>query len=104
MAAARNGRSSGRPFPHPNTNKREMNMPSKMALIAAMAVLICASPARADSVDGNPTHPADRHVPSSVRGSLSILFEDVGAAGPLDSCTSEVGQARTDSCSARGRF
>ena len=104
MAAARNGRSSGRPFPHPNTNKRDMNMLAKMTLIAAMAVLICASPARADSVDGNPTHRADRHVPSSVRGSASILFEDLGAAGPLDSCTSEDGKARTDSCGAQGSF
>jgi hypothetical protein len=76
-------------------------MLAKITLVAALAVMICAAPARADSVDGNPTHPDDRHVPSSVRGSPSILFEN--ALGPIDSCSNE-GAASTGSCGAEGRF
>jgi len=76
-------------------------MLAKITLAAAMAVLICAASAQADSVDGKPTLGADRHVPASVRGSPSILFEDVGALGPLDSCMSGDG---TGSCGAAGRF
>jgi hypothetical protein len=77
---------------------------AKITLIAALAVFVCAAPARADSVDGNPTHPDDRHVPASVRGSPSILFEEVGALGPVDSCASGGGYGRADSCGAEGRF
>jgi hypothetical protein len=73
-----------------------MNMRAKITLVAAIAVLAFAAPARADSVDGKPMHPDDRYVPASVRGSPSILFEDVGALGPLD--------CRTASCGAQGRF
>ena len=76
-------------------------MLAKITLVAAIAVLICAASAQADSVDGKPTLGADRHVPASVRGSPSILFEDVGALGPLDSCMSGDG---TGSCGAAGRF
>jgi len=74
-------------------------MLAKLILAAAMAVLICAAPARADSVDGNPTHPADRNVPASVRGSPAILFENV--LGPLDACNSDDGSG---SCGAQGKF
>ena len=76
-------------------------MLAKITLVAAIAVLAFAAPAQADSVDGKPTLGADRHVPASVRGSPSILFEDVGALGPLDSCMSGDG---TGSCGAAGRF
>ena len=79
-------------------------MLAKITLVAAMAVLVCVGSAQADSVDGNPTHPADRHVPASVRGSPAILFEDVGALGPLDSCMSDDAYGRTGSCGAEGRF
>jgi hypothetical protein len=74
-------------------------MRAKITVIAAMAILICAAPARADSVDGNPTHPDDRHVPASVRGSPSILFES--ARGPLDACDSD---DSAGSCGAQGKF
>jgi hypothetical protein len=73
-------------------------MLAKMTLAAVMAVLVCAAPARADSVDGKPTYPTDRHVPASVRGSPSILFEDRGALGPLDACASDDGYGRTGAC------
>jgi hypothetical protein len=75
-------------------------MLAKIALAAAMAALVCAASAQADSIDGKPTPGADRHVPASVRGSPSILFEDVGALGPVDSCMSDGG----GSCGAQGRF
>jgi hypothetical protein len=78
-----------------------MNMLAKVTLAAAIAVLVCAASAQADSIDGKPTPGVDRHVPASVRGSPSILFEDVGALGPLDSCMSGDG---TGSCGAHGRF
>ena len=81
MAAARNGRSSGRPFPHPAANNGRTSVFARITLITAMATFICAASARADSVDGKPTHPDDRHVPASVRGSPSILFEDIYVRG-----------------------
>ena len=74
-------------------------MLAKITLAAAMAVLVCAASAQADSIDGKPTLGADRHVPASVRGSPSILFEDVGALGPVDTCMSD-----GRSCGAEGRF
>ena len=100
---------AGRPVfgpavPAPRDRQREMNMLAKITLIAALAVLVCTASARADSVDGKPTHPDDRHVPASVRGSPSIIFEDVGALGPVDSCASGGGYGRTDSCGATGKF
>jgi hypothetical protein len=78
-----------------------MNVRAKIALVAAMTVLLCAASAQADSVDGRPTHPADRNVPASVRGSAAILFED--ARGPLDSCSDD-GSGRAGACGAEGRF
>ena len=77
-------------------------MLAKITLVAAITVLVCTAPARADSVDGKPTHPDDRHIPASVRGSPSILFEDFGGSGPVDSCASGGGYGRTDSCGAGG--
>jgi hypothetical protein len=74
-------------------------MLAKITLAAAMAVLACISSAQADSIDGKPTLGADRHVPASVRGSPSILFEDIGALGPVDTCMSD-----GRSCGAEGRF
>ena len=79
-------------------------MLAKITLITALAILVCAASARADSVDGKPTNPDDRHVPASVRGSSSIIFEDVGALGPVDSCASGGGYGLADSCSTQGRF
>ena len=76
-------------------------MLTKITLVAAIGVLICAASAQADSVDGKPTLGSDRYVPASVRGSPSILFEDVGALGPLDSCISGDGSG---ACGAAGRF
>ena len=77
---------------------------AKITLAAAMAVLVCAASAQADSIDGKPTLGADRHVPASVRGSPSILFEDFGALGPLDSCMNDDGSGRAGSCGAHARF
>ena len=94
----------GPAVPAARDKQREINMLAKITLIAALAVLVCAASARADSVDGKPTHADDRHVPASVRGSPSILFEDVGALGPVDACASGAGYGRTDSCGAEGRF
>jgi hypothetical protein len=104
---ARHGRSEERPVfgpavPALRGKQREMNMLAKVTLIAAMAIPVCTASARADTVDGKPTHDADRHVPASVRGSPSILLEDIGALGPLDSCAS--GDGRANSCVAQGRF
>ena len=79
-------------------------MLAKITFVAAITVLACVASARADSVDGKPTHPDDRHVSASVRGSPSILFEDVGALGPRDSCASNGGSGLTDSCGAEGKF
>ena len=76
----------------------------KITFVAAMAVFLCAASAQADSVDGNPTHPADRRVPSSVRGSSSVLFEDIGPLGSVDSCMSDDGNARTGACGPDGIF
>jgi hypothetical protein len=73
---------------------------AKITLAAALTVLLCAASAQADSVDGKPTHPADRRVPASVRGSAAILFED--ARGPLDSCSDD--GSGPGSCGAEGRF
>ncbi len=79
-------------------------MLAKVTPIAAMAILVCTASARADSVDGKPTHDAARHVPASARGSPSILLEDIGARGPLGSCASGENYARTGSCGAEGRL
>lgn len=49
-----------------------------LALIAALAVGGAAT-ARADSVDGKPTHRTDRYLPAGERGSPAILFEGGGA-------------------------
>ena len=76
-------------------------MLAKITLAAALAVLVCTASAQADSIDGKPTPGADQHVPASVRGSPSILFEDVGALGALESCMSDGGSR---SCGAEGRF
>jgi hypothetical protein len=94
----------GPAVPAPRDKQREINRLAKITLIAALAALVCAGSARADSVDGKPTHADDRHVPASVRGSPSILFEEVGALGPVDSCASGGGYGRADSCGAEGRF
>jgi hypothetical protein len=106
---ARRGRSEERPVfgpavPALRSKQREMNMLAKVTLIAAMTILVCTASARADTVDGKPTHDADRHVPASVRGSPSILLEDIGARGPLGSCASGENYARTGSCGAEGRL
>jgi len=74
-------------------------MLAKITLIAAVTLFVCVAPVRADSVDGKPTHPDDRHVPASVRGSPSILFEN--ARGPLDSCSDD---ASTGACGTERRF
>jgi hypothetical protein len=94
----------GPAVPAPGDKQREVNMLARIALVAAITVLACAASARADSIDGKPTHPDNRHVPASVRGSPSILFEDVGALGPVDSCARGGGYGRADSCGAESRF
>jgi hypothetical protein len=84
---ARHGRSEERPVFRPavpalRTRQREMNMLAKVTLIAAMAILVCTASARADSVEGKPTHDG----------------------GPLGSCASGENYARTGSCGAEGRL
>ena len=73
----------------------------RTAVALATAVLLCAAPAQADSVDGSPMQRTDRRPPASVRGSSSILFEDRDVLGPRDACMTD---DRASSCSAGGVF
>jgi len=77
-------------------------MSLRTALAFVTAVTFCATPALADSIDGWPLPRIDRQPPASVRGSPSILFEDRGWVGPLDTCVTDDGYGRTRSCSAGG--
>jgi hypothetical protein len=94
----------GPAVPAPRDKQRKIDMFAKITLVAAITVLACVASARADGIDGKPTHPDDRHVPASVRGSPSIIFEDVGALGLVDSCVSGNGYGGADSCGAEGKF
>jgi len=71
----------------------------------ALAVLtFCAVPAFADSIDGKPFERIDRRPRTSVDGVPSILFEDRGGLGPLDTCASGDGYGGGRPCGARGAF
>jgi hypothetical protein len=75
----------------------------KVAL-AAVFVVASASVALADSVDGSPLSRSNPNPPASVRGSLSVLFEDRGVIGPLGSCMSDDPNGRAISCGAGAAF
>jgi hypothetical protein len=77
-----------------------MSFRTAMALTAT--IMLVAAPALADSVDGSPFPRTDRYPRASVRGSPSIIFEDRGGVGPLDTCMTDDGYGPTRSC--RGEF
>jgi hypothetical protein len=77
----------------------------KVALAAVFVVASAsASVALADSVDGSPLSRSNPNPPASVRGSLSVLFEDRGVIGPLGSCMSDDPNGRAISCGAGAAF
>jgi hypothetical protein len=79
-----------------------MSRPTALAL--ASALILCAAPGFADSIDGKPFERIDRRPRISVDGAPSILFEDRGGLGPLDSCASDDSYGDARLCGARGAF
>jgi hypothetical protein len=75
-----------------------------MGLAFAAALILCAAPAFADSIDGKPFEPIDRRPRISVDGAPAILFEDRGGLGPIHSCASDDGYSGARPCGARGAF
>jgi hypothetical protein len=72
--------------------------------MAAALIFFCAVPAFADGIDGKPFERTDRRPRISVDGAPSILFEDRGGLGPLDTCATGDGPGGAQPCSARGAF
>ncbi len=79
-------------------------MPRLTTLALASALAFCAAPAFADSIDGKPLERTDRRPRISVDGASSILFEERGGLGPLDTCATDDGSGGAQRCGARGAF
>jgi hypothetical protein len=79
-------------------------MSRPMGLAFTAAVILCAAPAFADSIDGKPFERIDCRPRISVDGAPSILFEDRGGLGPIDACPSDDGYGAARPCGARSAF
>jgi hypothetical protein len=69
----------------------------RTALAFATVLALCATPALADSIDGNPMSRRGPQSPESVRRSPSIIFEDRGWVGPFDTCMTDDGYGQSRS-------
>ena len=79
-------------------------MSRPMGLVFAAAVILCAAPAFADSIDGKPLEPIDRRPRISADGAASILFEERGGVVPIGSCASDEGYGGARACGATSAF